>query len=184
MNNWHTPNDYDHPAQTGMIRTVSGKYIDLLSPQPESICVEDIAHALSFINRFGGHTATPYSVGEHSIGVSNMLMRSFGESRLALLGLLHDAAEAYLGDMVRPLKEQMEAYRSAETKMELVIARALIPPRGSEDLPRHQLVKSADRTIISFEMSVIRNATWRQPPDPVDIKKEFLRLYETLVKDS
>ena len=81
------------------IYTATGHYVSLTEATPADISVLDIAHALSQICRFGGHTRQFYSVAQHSVGVADLLPQEF-----KLYGLLHDAAEAYLGDMVQPLK--------------------------------------------------------------------------------
>lgn len=90
------------------IQTYSRKHFEFANPTAEMICIEDIAHALSQINRFTGHTRDPYSVAEHSILVAQMC-----ESQYQLEALLHDAAEAYLGDVSSPLKHihEMDSYR-------------------------------------------------------------------------
>lgn len=85
------------------IQTYSGKRFDILNPQPEQIEIVDIAHALSIIPRFTGHTRAPYTVGQHSIMVS-----CFCDQANALAGLLHDAAEAYIGDLSTPLKRALD----------------------------------------------------------------------------
>ena len=71
--------------------TVSGKKIDLTSPDPDQITVEDIAHALFKIPRFNGHIEEPWSVGHHSLGVATLVSDQY-----KLEALLHDATEAYL----------------------------------------------------------------------------------------
>lgn len=81
------------------ITTCSGKSIDLFNPNPDQIDINDIAHNLSQINRFNGGTKWPYSVAQHSVIVSRIVHPKF-----ALLGLLHDAAEAYTGDISAPIK--------------------------------------------------------------------------------
>jgi hypothetical protein len=82
-----------------------------LSPRIEDIDIEDIAHALSCICRFTGHTKEFYSVAQHSVAVSH-----FCDEEDALWGLLHDASEAYLSDISRPFKhsKEMDGYRSIE----------------------------------------------------------------------
>jgi 5'-deoxynucleotidase YfbR-like HD superfamily hydrolase len=80
-------------------QTYTGKVFDIFHPKPESICIEDIAHHLSQINRFTGATPFEYSVAQHSLLVSRLC-----EPHYALFGLLHDAAEAYLGDWPAPWK--------------------------------------------------------------------------------
>jgi 5'-deoxynucleotidase YfbR-like HD superfamily hydrolase len=80
------------------IQVHSGRVIDLLRPRPEDILLTDIAHALSNLCRFGGHSDF-YSVAQHSILVSMIVPRPY-----AMWGLMHDASEAYLGDIPKPLK--------------------------------------------------------------------------------
>lgn len=181
---WHAANDFDLPLSESTIRTVSGRFVDLLHPDPATIVLDDIAHALSMVNRFGGHTAEPWSVAEHSIAVSAMLWRSTGDPRLSLLGLLHDAAEAYLGDVVRPLKTHLDQYRRVEERMEHVIFSKLVP--GFSELPVEPAieamaqVKSADRGLLAFEMSVIRNAGWRRPSKRKAVRRAFCAEYRRL----
>jgi uncharacterized protein len=100
------------------ILTFSGQYVDLLDPDPDTINIGDIAKALSQINRFGGHTRVPYTVAQHSLLVSENVPPEF-----ALQALLHDAAEAYVGDVVRPLKymADMRSYRDRESIMQAAI---------------------------------------------------------------
>jgi 5'-deoxynucleotidase YfbR-like HD superfamily hydrolase len=81
------------------ISTFTGKQFSLINPHPDDICIEDIAHSLSLTNRFNGHTEEAYSVAQHSLVVSLLC-----PPELALEGLMHDAGEAYTGDIVRPLK--------------------------------------------------------------------------------
>ena len=81
------------------IETYTGKKVYPLEPDEKTLCVEDIAHALALTCRFGGHCSEFYSVAQHSCLVSDLCP---GELKLA--GLMHDAAEAYLGDVVSPIK--------------------------------------------------------------------------------
>ena len=101
------------------ILTFSGLRFWPLDPRPQDIRIEDIAHALSNQSRFGGHTRTFYSIAQHSVLVSQLC-----RPEDALWGLLHDAGEAYLHDVVRPLKELAEfaAYRRAEQRLQGCIA--------------------------------------------------------------
>jgi hypothetical protein len=84
------------------IQTFTGRAFDLLNPDPDSIVIDDIAHHLALLNRFTGATAQPYSVAQHSVLCSLIVPRE-----LALAALLHDAAEAYVTDVSRPLKVAM-----------------------------------------------------------------------------
>ena len=85
----------------GCMVTYSGIVFDLMNPDPDLICIEDIAHGLAYNCRWNGATKHFYSIAEHSIRVS---MKCKGK-RKKLSGLFHDAEEAYWGDMIKPLKE-------------------------------------------------------------------------------
>lgn len=93
------------------IRTYSGQMVSLLEDTTECFNVEDIARGLSGVNRFNGQTSFPYSVAEHSVHVASRL-----PPELQLLGLLHDASEAYLIDMPSPHKQLLPDYRYYEEK--------------------------------------------------------------------
>lgn len=96
------------------IYTFTGKTIDPFDPDPNEIDVVDIAHALSFIPRFNGHTKKFISVAQHSLFVS-----SHCRPEEALIGLLHDASEAYINDIATPIKSQSEFafYRTMEDRL-------------------------------------------------------------------
>jgi len=88
-----------------------------LDPDAESIEPLDIAHSLALQNRYNGHTVFGWSVAAHCVQVSR-----FTCPEHALWGLLHDATEAYLGDVIRPLKQHLPEYRAAEDRLMEVIA--------------------------------------------------------------
>ena len=94
----------------------SGIYFDLLSPQTSVFTVKDIAHALSHLCRFTGHTHEFYSVAEHSLRVSRIVPQ-----HQSLQGLLHDAAEAFVGDVSSPLKHLLPDYKIIEQRIEVEI---------------------------------------------------------------
>jgi uncharacterized protein len=104
---------------SGWIQTFTGKQFWPLDSREEDICIEDIAHALSNICRYGGHTKEFYSVAQHSVLVSLQC-----QPEDAFAGLMHDASEAYLYDLPRPVKHAlgMELYREAEKRLDSLIA--------------------------------------------------------------
>ena len=89
------------------IVTYTGKVFDFLDPQPEMVCIEDIAHALANICRYTGHVRKFYSVAQHCVLMADAYLP--GDP---LQKLLHDAAEAYVGDMASPWKQLLRVYES------------------------------------------------------------------------
>jgi len=132
--------------------TVSGRVIDLADPNPRDLVIGDIAHGLAHVCRFAGHLPMFYSVAEHSL----LVMWILYETPLRLHGLLHDASEAYLGDVSRYLKHSsfMDGYRILEHVMQGAIARAFKLPELST-AERHQL-KVADNLAAVYERSCLR----------------------------
>ena len=96
------------------IETFSGQKVSFPFPEPESIKIHDIAHGLAHICRFSGQCSRFYSVAQHSLNMAIELNKRGCGPRLLLLGLLHDASEAYIGDMPSPLKRLIPAYREIE----------------------------------------------------------------------
>ncbi len=98
------------------IQTFSGRKFFPLNPRATDLDIEDIAHALALNCRFNGHCRVFYSVAEHSVRVSRACAPAD-----ALWGLLHDAGEAYLTDLPRPVKEQLGAFGELEDRLLKVI---------------------------------------------------------------
>jgi hypothetical protein len=92
------------------MQTCSGMPVDLLDPKPEQILLGDIAHALARLARFNGHTIGdwPWNVAQHSLLVES-LMPEGTDAAGRLVALLHDAHEAYVGDLITPVKQAMDA---------------------------------------------------------------------------
>lgn len=104
------------------IRTYTGEAVDLICPTLGMIHLEDIAHALAHICRFTGHTSSHYSVAEHSILCAKIAADTFDHDPLTRQCLMHDAAEAYIGDVSSPLKKLIkDSYETIEDYFEMCI---------------------------------------------------------------
>jgi len=104
------------------IRLRSGRYFDLANPQPDCFTVADIAGALSKICRFGGQISRFYSVAEHCCNCWRIAVCDGFPPAVQLACLLHDAAEAFIGDVVKPLKIMLPEYAKIESRIEGIIA--------------------------------------------------------------
>jgi hypothetical protein len=151
----------------GWILTASGRQFWPLDARPEDVSLFDIAHALAKICRFGGHCRQFYSVAQHSIIVAQNFP---GHKALALL---HDATEAYLGDMVRPLKLCLPQFATAEDRLwEVIATRFDLPLTNPRDVPR--LKEADDRTLMTERRDIMPASphpwsTHHSPPYPEPI---------------
>jgi len=129
------------------IKVSAGHYVDLANPDPATIEVRSIAAALSKVCRFGGHCPQFYSVAEHCIHATAMACSEgyTGDSLIAVF--LHDAAEAYIGDMVKPLKVTMPQYGEAEQRIEAAIQAAF----GVDFAKWMDVIKRFDRAMLKAE---------------------------------
>ncbi len=101
----------------GTMNTYSGKKFDPLEMTPDNVFLEDIAHALSLLCRGGGHLKHFYSVGQHSINCAEEARARGWSERMQLACLLHDASEAYISDIIRPVKIHLSNYLEIEGKI-------------------------------------------------------------------
>lgn len=133
----------------GRIATYTeGVAISPLNPDPADIVIEDISHALSNQCRFTGHTRYFYSVAQHSVAVSMLLPEKY-----ALWGLLHDATEAYLSDIARPIKRFNADFGNIYTMVEDGLMDAIITRFGLErTLPMPDVVKEVDNLMLANEI--------------------------------
>lgn len=173
------------------IQLASGRYFDFTAFSVSDIHINDIAHALSMLCRFTGHVKRFYSVAQHSVIVSRIVPQEH-----ALAGLLHDASEAYINDLSRPLKLLVPAYGEFEhTRLWPTIAARFDLP---DVLP--PCVKDADNIALVTERrdlmppSVRPNGEWswsddipRLPQtivalDPAAAKRQFLARFRALTK--
>ena len=124
-----------------VIRTFTGKWFNPFEPNIDDICIEDIAHSLSNQCRFGGHTKDFYSVAHHSV----LCCAAASESN-QLAALLHDASEAYLIDIPRPIKLKLIEYKPIEDKL-----MKMISEKFGFEYPLCKEVKDIDEAILQYE---------------------------------
>jgi hypothetical protein len=143
------------------IATYTGRQFWPLDAHAEHIDLRDIAHSLALQCRFNGHCRAFYSVAEHSVRVSRLL-----PPELSLWGLLHDAAEAYVSDLPRPLKQTAPAFRDAEDRLLALIAELYGLP-----WPMPAAVHHADEVLLATELRDLMApapAPWGLTAAPLD----------------
>ncbi|SHJ71538.1 hypothetical protein SAMN05444159_1299 [Bradyrhizobium lablabi] len=148
------------------IQTALGRQFWPIDPRADEVFIDDIAHALSMLCRFGGHCLRFYSVAEHSV----LLSRAAAPEH-KLWALLHDASEAYLVDVPRPLKPFLAGYKEAEDK----IMRAVCERFGLDaDMPT--AVKEFDGRIL-FDERTQNMATapvrWSTDAAPIGVTLQY-----------
>ncbi|QDP56941.1 MAG: hypothetical protein Unbinned2691contig1000_15 [Prokaryotic dsDNA virus sp.] len=177
-----------HQQTKSSITTVNGKWFDILKPEEYDYSVDEIAHALSNLCRYTGHVNSFYSVAEHSVLVSRLV-----PDNLALTALLHDASEAFLGDVSSPLKKLLPEYKRIEENVEKAIARHF-----GLKFPYPAEVHEADKRMYwqerqSIANNGVRDALWHQDlratrkveakgMAPHMAKRMFLSRYKEIVR--
>lgn len=169
------------------ILTFSGHYFSYVEPDKSDFGIEDIAHALAQLCRFAGHTREFYSVAQHCLLVSHLV-----PAEMALSGLLHDAAEAFMVDVPRPLKQLLPDYKAIEARVD----RAVLARFGIS-YPLTREVHRADRVALFIEQRDLmapHDDDWALLEDVVDenynrilpllpheVEPQFLNRYHQLV---
>ena len=172
------------------IKTYTGSMFDPLNPDPKLMDIADIAHALSMLCRANGHFKSFYSVGQHSVNcMKEAKARGYSE-KVQLACLLHDASEAYLSDVTRPVKQELPKYLEIEKPLQDAIwSKYLDAPLLQEEQDR---VFEIDDAILYHEFVALMNTRLSdtvpvlssQPefafPGFENTEREFLELFEKL----
>lgn len=139
-------------SSESFIQTYSGRKFDFENPAPESIALEDIAHALARICRFGGHISRYYSVADHSLNVARIVAWKGANLATVQAALFHDAQEAYLGDIVTPFKRMLPQAVDLERKLSAMILQKFGIGEAEVDFAA---VKRADETMLVVEAKAL-----------------------------
>ena len=160
-----------------------------MNPHVDEVCIEDISQALSMNCRYSGHVSKFYSVAEHSVLIARLVLKETGDVHEALGALLHDASEAYLTDIPRPIKPKLTNYFELEAIAEKVIQDKF------RIQPMSDYVKYLDTHICGTEavQLFLEIPEWTNDYDDIPIivqswtpkkaKKEFLNMFNKLQKE-
>ena len=176
-----------------VMNTFSGKKFDPMHMNSEDVSLEDLAHALSLLCRGGGHLQYFYSVGQHSINCMKEARARGWSKRVQLACLLHDASEAYIADIIRPVKVHLPEYYKIESK----IMTCIFDKFGLDDLSEEENSrwKQLDDEILDHELRELMIGEKDRPvkslasvPDMTernweDGAEEFIILAEALIKE-
>lgn len=173
------------------ITTVMGHSFDPVSPEKEDIDIRDIAHSLSMICRANGHFREFFSVARHCINCAlEAAARGYG-GRVQLLCLLHDATEAYIGDMTRPLKLQLPYYCECEQRLHGQILVAFGIPAATRE--EQEAVDEIDNCMLYHEFLIYNGDILYEEAPPIHIaiagsergfavtEGEYLEIFERLM---
>lgn len=141
------------------IQTYTNRKFYPFDPSADDVCIEDVAHALALMCRYGGQCREFFSVAQHSVAVSRMV-----PSCDALWGLLHDAAEAYLSDVCRPIKPHLYVgWQNGFLSFARIEERLLsaVAERFGLSMPMPSAVRSADLCQLERE----RRQLMGEPPE-------------------
>ena len=148
-------------------QTYMGKQFWPLDPRPEEVDIRDIAHSLANTCRFNGHCNEFYSVAQHSYLVSNIV-----NPQNALAALLHDASEAYTGDLIQPIKKNLREFSEIEEKVQEAVFEHFNIKKWDHD----QIVK-ADMILLFTEMRDLM----KKPPKKWDHSDKYKPLDEKII---
>lgn len=153
------------------ITTYIGKHFEPANPDPDLICIEDIAHALSLITRGNGHVKTFWSVGEHCINCAKEAQARGLSDRLVLACLLHDASECYMSDIPRPFKKELPEYQSHENRLlNMIYGKFLGSALTKEE---ESQLKAIDDSMLWYDRSVLLGEQMPGEPPALQIELDY-----------
>lgn len=136
-----------------IMNTYTGRQFDPMEITADDVCLEDIAHALSLLCRGGGQLIWFYSVGQHSVNCAREASARGWNDRMVLACLLHDASEAYISDIIRPVKIYLDNYLAIEDKIMKVILKKF--GLGDMTPEENEKWKQIDNDILTHELQAL-----------------------------
>jgi len=163
------------------ITTFTKKPFDPLAPEAELIDIRDIAHALSMMCRANGHFPTFYSVAQHSLNCMREAKERGLSERMQLACLLHDASEAYISDLTRPVKSAMPEYREVEKKLESAIYQKFM---GGISDDEYSAMREIDDVLLYHEfLRFMGERLWETEPKLYSKPRFYFELFGSVEKD-
>lgn len=147
---------YFRPRKERFLQTFTGRAFYPLSPRPEDVCIEDIAHALSMQCRYNGHCIEFYSVAEHGCLLYDYVQQRFDDPILSWWAVMHDSSEAIVGDMIRPIKDYMPFFTILEDRVMGAICDAF----RMQQRTMPPIIHDLDKRIIADERSNMKPMDW------------------------
>lgn len=185
------PLHHQNSLYTGStIETFTGLFINVFDPTPDMICIEDIAHGLSQMPRFGGQLKHFYSVAQHSLTVENTVslsitaelfpveLREHTPRTVRLQSLMHDATEAYMMDLPAPIKRQLPSYKEVENKLMAAIMHKFGLP-----VKMHPFIKDVDNAMLLVEYKSLVVKKENRYRDMFDVEQQFLQRFNELLNE-
>lgn len=156
-----------------MMNTYTNKQFDPLKISEADICLEDISHALSLLCRGGGHVKYFYSVAQHAINCMHEAKARNYPLKIQLACLLHDASEAYLSDIIRPVKMHLPEYYQIET---MIMAKIFSKFKlANLDEKENSMWQQIDDDILQYELKYLINDKINQQLPPLSSKPDLLQ---------
>ena len=160
-----------------IITTHSGQQVDIESPRSETICIDDIAHALSFLCRGSGQANFFFSVARHCVYCAREAQARGFSREVVLACLLHDASEAYMTDVPKPIKDNLiPQYRKYEDALlDCIYEKFIGRPLTQDELLQVSLI---DRIFLQYDLKFLLNLDTVLPPIHIELKYEYIPFEE------
>ena len=177
--------------QSGNILTFSGIFMNPLHPEPDQLVIEDIAHSLSMQARANGHFKSFHSVAQHCMECYEEAKARDYSKEVCLFCFLHDAAEAYLGDFVSPVKKQIDSYKETESALLNMVYEKYVGRVPTDE--EKEMISFIDHLLLHYEFLALMGVPVKEGPvEPLcsepdfserdwrSVEKDFIELFNKI----